>query len=153
MMRVENRNGYLNSLLAGRETDAGSGWLRALRMRAVERANELSVPTMRDEEWRFTDLSPLYKIPFQPASGTGNLDRSQLDAFALPEAPTRLVFVDDPGCAEGSVLRMTYPTGEWSAEPVEPKACSCGDVRCQGRLVITLHESHAGPNWMLTFRG
>ena len=101
-MRVENRNDYLASLLAGREAvaDAGSGWLRALRMRAVERANELSVPTMRDEEWRFTDLSPLYKISFQPASGTGNLDKSQLDAFALPEAQTRLVFVDGRYSAE-----------------------------------------------------
>ena len=101
-MRVENRDSYLNSLLAGRAAvaDAGSGWLRALRMRAVERANELSVPTMRDEEWRFTDLSPLYKIPFQPASSTGNLDRSQLDAFALPEAPTRLVFLDGHYSAE-----------------------------------------------------
>jgi hypothetical protein len=48
---------------------------------------------------------------------------------------------------------MTYPTGEWSPQPVEPTACACGDVRCQGRLVITLHDSHAGPNWMLTFRG
>jgi hypothetical protein len=72
---------------------------------------------------------------------------------ALLDRRSRLVFVDDPGCGEGSVLRMTYPTREWSSEPVEPTACSCGDLRCQGRLVITLHESHAGPNWMLTFRG
>ena len=86
MIRVDNNNGYLNSLLQGRETvaDAGSTWLRTLRMRAVERANELSVPTMRDEEWRFTDLSPLYRIPFQPAAGAGILEKSQLDAFAFP---------------------------------------------------------------------
>jgi hypothetical protein len=48
---------------------------------------------------------------------------------------------------------MTYPTGRWAAEPVEPAACACGDARCRGRMVITLHESHAGPDWMLTFRG
>jgi hypothetical protein len=73
---------------------------------------------------------------------------------ALLDGRSRLVFVDDAGCAEGSVLRMTYPTEHWSAKPVvEPTACHCGDARCQGRLVITLHEAHAGPNWMLTFRG
>ena len=72
---------------------------------------------------------------------------------ALLDGRSRLVFVDDPGCAEDSVLRMTYPADEWSPAPLEPKACSCDDARCQGRLVITLHESHAGPNWMLTFRG
>lgn len=72
---------------------------------------------------------------------------------ALLDDRSRLVFMDDPGCAEGSVLKMTYPTREWSAGPVEPRACSCADARCRGRMVITLHESHAGPNWMLTFRG
>lgn len=72
---------------------------------------------------------------------------------ALIDGRSRLVFTDDPGCAEGSVLRMTYPTGAWAAEPVELAACRCGDTRCRGRMVITLHDAHAGPEWMLTFRG
>ena len=72
---------------------------------------------------------------------------------ALLEDRARLVFLDDAGCAESSVLRITYPTGEWMSGPVEPKACTCGDGRCKGRLAVTLHESHAGPDWMLTFRG
>jgi hypothetical protein len=72
---------------------------------------------------------------------------------ALLDGRTRLVFMDDPGCAEDAVLRMTYPTEEWTRGRVEPTACACGDVRCRGRLVITLHDAHAGPNWMLTFRG
>ena len=69
-MRVDNRTDYLESLLQGREVvaDFGGTWMRALRMRAVERANELAVPTLRDEEWRFTDLSPLYKLSFAPAA-------------------------------------------------------------------------------------
>jgi hypothetical protein len=72
---------------------------------------------------------------------------------ALLEDRARLVFVDDPGCAESSVLKITYPLREWSSGPVEPEVCSCGDDRCRGRLAIRLHESHAGPDWMLTFRG
>jgi Fe-S cluster assembly protein SufD len=95
-MRVENRNDYLDGLLQGREAvaDAGNKWLRTLRMSAVERANELSVPTTRDEEWRFTDLSPLYRIPFQPVTSAGVLEKAQLDALEVLEAQTRLVFVD-----------------------------------------------------------
>ena len=95
-MRVESHSDYLDSLLHGREAiaDAGSTWLRKLRMHAVERANELTVPTVRDEEWRFTDLSPLYKTPFRPAPGAGVLEKSQIGVFAIPEAETRLVFVD-----------------------------------------------------------
>ena len=95
-MRVESHTDYLESLLQGREAvaDFGGAWMRALRMRAVERANELTVPTLRDEEWRFTDLSPLYKLSFAPAASTGVVEQSQLDALAIPEARTRLVFVD-----------------------------------------------------------
>lgn len=95
VMRVQN-NDYLASLLQGRDAvaDAGSAWQRSLRMRAVERANELTVPTTRDEEWRFTDLSPLYKISFRPASGGGKVDPSVVQKHVVAEAQTRLVFVD-----------------------------------------------------------
>ncbi|MEX2222467.1 MAG: hypothetical protein WEG40_11785 [Candidatus Rokuibacteriota bacterium] len=72
---------------------------------------------------------------------------------ALLDRRARLVFLDDPGGAEGSVLKITYPIGDWSSQPVEITACACGDDRCRGRLVIVLHESHAGPEWTLTFRG
>src|SRR6185295_15164237 len=102
VMRVDNRTDYLESLLQGREVvaDFGGTWMRALRMRAVERANELAVPTLRDEEWRFTDLSPLYELSFAPAANTGVVEQSQLDALAIPEAGTRLVFVDGHYSAE-----------------------------------------------------
>jgi hypothetical protein len=72
---------------------------------------------------------------------------------ALLAGRTRLVFLDDAGSAERSALKMTYPAGDWLSEPIEPKPCDCGDSGCVGRLVVTLHEAHAGPNWMLTFRG
>jgi Fe-S cluster assembly protein SufD len=106
-MSVESRNAYLDDLLHGREAvaDAGSAWQRTLRMRAVERANELTVPTTRDEEWRFTDLSPLYRIPFRPAASGDILEESQIHAFAIPEAETQLVFVDGHYSAELSQVK------------------------------------------------
>lgn len=66
---------------------------------------------------------------------------------------TRLVFLDDSGCPELSALRITYPTREWCPGRVEPTACDCDESGCRGRLVVTLHDAHAGPGWMLTFRG
>jgi Fe-S cluster assembly protein SufD len=101
-MNLESRNDYLERLLHGREVaaDVGGAWLRALRMAAVERANELTVPTTRDEDWRFTDLTPLYKIAFSPAATPGRVEQSQLDAWAIAEAQTRLTFVDGRYCAE-----------------------------------------------------
>jgi len=87
---------YLQHLLEGQSglaalpTDA----LKALRARAVERVSALTVPTLRDEDWRFTDLAPFTQKRFQPAAVPSPLDARALAAFSPAEAVTRLVFVD-----------------------------------------------------------
>jgi len=95
-MSVEAGHRYLEDLLRGREAlpDARGEALGELRGRAVERANALTVPSTRDEEWRFTDLSPLYKLAFRRAAGAGVPNPGLLHAHAIPEARTCLVFVD-----------------------------------------------------------
>lgn len=95
-MSIETRSDYLESLLRGHAAlaDTGNDWLRAMRARAVERAGELTVPTTRDEDWRFTDLSPLYRFAFQPAAAAGEVTAAALERYDIPEAATRLTFVD-----------------------------------------------------------
>ncbi len=86
---------FLDTLLAPRRAlpAAPTDWLKARRADALERAAALPAPTVRDEDWRFTDLSPLYRLQLQPASG-GSIDPAALGLFALPESSARLVFVD-----------------------------------------------------------
>jgi Fe-S cluster assembly protein SufD len=86
---------FLESLLAGHSVvPAGPlGWMAALRAEALERANALTLPTTRDEDWRFTDLSALYKLAFRPAAAAA-APAAALDLFAAPEVAARLVFVD-----------------------------------------------------------
>lgn len=95
-MNTETRSDYLDSLLHGRDVvpEARAGWLKALRAQAVERANALTVPTTRDEDWRFTDLSPLYKAPYRPSAQPGEVSAAEFGRFEIPEATTRLTFVD-----------------------------------------------------------
>jgi Fe-S cluster assembly protein SufD len=95
-MTVVANNDYLASLLAGRPQGAASplAWFNDLRAHAVDRVSALSVPTTRDEDWRFTDISPLTKTSFQPARSAAKLDRSAIQRFALAEAGARLTFVD-----------------------------------------------------------
>jgi Fe-S cluster assembly protein SufD len=90
------KNDYLEQLLLGLGgLPAGPrGWLRTLRSEALEHANALPAPTTRDEEWRFTDLSPLYRTTFQRAEAAGEVAADDLAGFLLPEAANRLVFVD-----------------------------------------------------------
>jgi Fe-S cluster assembly protein SufD len=88
--------GYLESLLAGQPRLLASplAWLNELRAEAVDRVGVLTVPTIRDEEWRFTDLSPLTKLSFQPVRMPVGLKAADIERFRIEEATTRLVFVD-----------------------------------------------------------
>lgn len=66
--------------------------LEALRSQSSAWVKKLTIPTKRDEEWRFTDLSPLLKIDFQPEINTDLT--TKISDFTLPEAPIRLVFIN-----------------------------------------------------------
>ncbi len=46
------------------ELENGPSWLGELRTAAIERFNELGFPTRRDEEWRFTSVTPIVETPF-----------------------------------------------------------------------------------------
>ena len=87
---------YVAALLTGSAALPKSpvAWLDARRAAALERANALSVPTTRDEEWRFTDLTPLTKLQVQPAEAAVKVSATDIAAHAVPEAAMRLVFVD-----------------------------------------------------------
>lgn len=67
--------------------------LKELRDRASLWVNKLTIPTKRDEEWRFTGLSPLLQVNFQTPDKF-DLPQSAAAEFALPEVPVRLVFVN-----------------------------------------------------------
>jgi Fe-S cluster assembly protein SufD len=67
--------------------------LQELRDRASLWVNKLTMPTKRDEEWRFTDLSPLLQINFQTPDNF-DLPQPAEAEFALPEAAIHLVFVN-----------------------------------------------------------
>lgn len=88
--------GYLDSLLAGQPQlpASPSAWQNALRAEAVDRVGVLTVPTTRDEEWRFTDLSPLTKLSYQPVREPTAPPAADVERYVLAEAASRLVFVD-----------------------------------------------------------
>ncbi len=66
-------------------------WLQKIRDRAADLVTEMSIPSQRDEEWRFTDLSPLLQVQFAPAI---SVDVSA-DNLILPETKNSLlVFVN-----------------------------------------------------------
>src|SRR5687767_4846551 len=71
----------------------GPRWLEDLRSRGAAKFTALGIPTVRDEEWRFTNTAPLAAIEFAPAEPiSGAAER--LNGFAYTDAPVRLVIVN-----------------------------------------------------------
>src|SRR5215831_3084599 len=71
----------------------GPRWLDDLRARGAARFAAVGIPTVRDEEWRFTNVAPIGAVDFQVAGQiSGTADR--LAGFAYTDAPLRLVVVN-----------------------------------------------------------
>jgi len=75
-------------------------WLNGLREQAATSVKRLPLPTTRDEEWRFTDISQLSKIAFAAALPANRLQAADVAQFYIDEATIRLVFVDGYFAAE-----------------------------------------------------
>ena len=95
-MSVVADDRYLKDLLQGQSQLSASPLerLNQLRSNAVNRVNALNLPTKNDEEWRFTDISPLTRVSFQPVRVASPFQSSDVEHFYLTETVTRLVFID-----------------------------------------------------------
>ena len=130
-MSVTATHPYIEALLQGHEPAAGPlAWLNERRAHALERANALAVPTTRDEEWRFTDVTPLTRIPFRPATAAApGLKPEDIAPYLAPEAATRLVFVDGAyvpglstaaGLSQGVIVSNLVDALAAHAQAIEP---------------------------------
>ena len=88
-------------------------WLAPLRSAAAATFAELGFPTLRDEDWRFTNVAPIAGLPFQPASAVvaNGAESRLLDEATFAKLPgTRLVFVNGFFAPQLSRLQ-TLPNG------------------------------------------
>src|SRR5437867_3521766 len=72
-------------------------WLFPIRKAALSRFAELGFPTLRDEDWRFTNIAPLAKLPFKPVFdyALDGLTEKALGQFHFAGLKcNRLVFLD-----------------------------------------------------------
>jgi Fe-S cluster assembly protein SufD len=98
---------YVAELISRRPALPGQApaWLTTLRDQAAAAVETQSIPTTRDEEWRFTDLSTLLQTQFATAQQQPSVQLEDLRSFLLPEAAdSRLVFVDGVYAPELSAI-------------------------------------------------
>src|SRR5438270_11371362 len=79
------------------ENEGGQpSWLLPLRKAGLARFAELGFPTINDEDWRFTNVSPIANLPFKPAfeAARNGLEAEAAARFAFGSLPAhRPVFV------------------------------------------------------------
>lgn len=101
--QVASREMFLTDLvnqcgkLGAANNESSAYGLQDLRDVATEYVLASSFPTVRDEEWRFTDLSPVLQIPFHVPQS--NQSKVKLADIIMPvknrdDLPLRLVFVN-----------------------------------------------------------
>jgi Fe-S cluster assembly protein SufD len=72
-------------------------WLLPLRKAGIASFAKLGFPTLQDEDWRFTNVAPLAKLPLQPAAEPANdaAAKTALGKHVFANLPgVRLVFVN-----------------------------------------------------------
>ena len=96
---VRRENSYRRAFLELQERREGESvaWLERLRASAMERFEESGFPSVKDEEWKYTNVAAIAAVDFQPASlqtsAEGEVDLEGLALFRhLETAKSQLVF-------------------------------------------------------------
>ena len=84
---ARKENTYQAAFQTVRESSPTVPWLELVRNSAMDRFEQLGFPVVHDEEWKYTNLAPLAKQNFAPATRATkvSLDGAQ---FAYPETTT-----------------------------------------------------------------
>ena len=91
---IKQDGSYLNALrdLHSVQPASNVNWLDSLRNTAMERFSELGFPSVKDEEWKYTNVAPIARMNLQEKTASADLDVADL---AVPEAvESQLVFVN-----------------------------------------------------------
>ena len=91
---AKTENTYQSAFRSVRDVSPTVPWLELVRSSAMERFEQLGFPTVHDEDWKYTNLAPLAKQSFVPASRP---EKFSLDVsgFVYPEtAAAHLVVVN-----------------------------------------------------------
>ncbi len=95
---TQKDNGYLEGFAGFEKTAPGADlhWLKSLRQEAIQKFQELGFPTLKDEDWRFTNLAPITKSSFSILdNGIDKVSSTDLIPFQFgDELITELVFVN-----------------------------------------------------------
>src|SRR5436190_24374063 len=94
---VKGLDAYLQKFEKFEREAAQPSWVFPLRKAGIARFAELGFPTLKDEDWRFTNVAPIAKLPFLPAfsASQNGWTATDIGQFSFGNlAANRLVFIN-----------------------------------------------------------
>jgi Fe-S cluster assembly protein SufD len=97
--QIANENSaYLSALRELMKVSGEPVWLRELRRRSFDRFEQVGLPGVEQEEWKYTNVAPIKRTKFAPvvnSNGTGLSKRNGLAPFVYDETrDSTFVFVN-----------------------------------------------------------
>ncbi len=92
---VKQENTYQTAFASAKESSPTVAWLELVRSGAIDRFEQIGFPSVREEEWKYTNLAPLAKESFQPAIKPSDISAAEVARLAYPEtANAHLIVVN-----------------------------------------------------------
>jgi Fe-S cluster assembly protein SufD len=105
---LDAKQTYVAEFASAEGERQGPAWLRDLRRSAIARFEALGFPTQKHEDWKYTNLGPLVRVPFKPAilARPDGVLAEKLEPFTFGVLKTtQLVFVNGRYAPRLSYLR------------------------------------------------
>jgi Fe-S cluster assembly protein SufD len=121
-------------------------WLRELRERAVSRFNALGFPTVRHEEWRYTNVAPVANTAFRLAEKAPTNARECVERVTLSAAAARVVILNgrySPELSDTSQLPPGVVAGSLAhaIESNHPEVAHLGQLPWEQAAFIALNTA------------
>jgi len=144
---TEQLGTYLESFTEFQKRAAGRDlpWLRKLRESAFARFCEVGFPTTHDEDWRFTNVSPIAKVLFE-LSRDSNVTKREVEQFGVAGVGSQLVFVNGQFSRELSAIGQ-LPAGVSVNSLAEEISANSSSVESHlGRYLDTQRDAFSALN-------
>src|SRR5687767_16014445 len=79
---LKEENQYQAAFRKLQESSSEPAWFGLLREGAIDRFEQVGFPSVKDEEWKYTNVAPISKLNFKPAVMSSD-ERSALTTIAL----------------------------------------------------------------------